>query len=109
MNDDGEYEWLPEMDGGWTADPREVGGRKCSHPGCPRTAVAMFYRPAYRSYGQRARAQRCCDLTDHLYGRRIRDGVVEYHYRVGSPAYIRAKQAFVAATTPVVPQEGDTQ
>src|SRR3990167_1720483 len=93
MIDDTEYEWLPEDTAwGWTADPAVIRGRTCSQPKCLRNAVAAFYRSMRRGLGgYTKRINLCCDLPEHLYGRRVNAGRIEWRYLKGSPAYIRAK------------------
>jgi hypothetical protein len=94
MNNETEYEWLPEpsdLGWGWTTDPSVIAGRKCRQPRCGRPAVAGFYRPAHRGHLTYRFFWACCDNPEHLYGRRIVDGRVEQKAMVGSPFWQRAK------------------
>jgi len=74
-------EWVP--DEGWTTDPEVIGGKLCRRlmggsprKLCGRPAVAALNRRRWTD-GGRAPSWWCyCDDPDHLYGRRIVDGVV---------------------------------
>lgn len=71
MEANGLIEWLP--DSGWTTSPEVVAGKKCRQRGCRRPAVAAL---------RRSNGWWCyCDEPEHLYGRRIENGVV-LHWRV---------------------------
>lgn len=79
------HEWLPDPD--WH---RVDGSRACSWHGCNELAVAYFWRVRGT---RRTRRQFCCSNTEHLYGRRIVNGVVENQYLIGSCAHARALKA----------------
>ena len=85
------HEWLPEYDGAWSTATWLISGKKCrAHRGkCPNAAVAALNRGMRTSRGHRDSWWVYCE--EHLYGRRIRNGVVECDYLVGSPAHAKAK------------------
>jgi hypothetical protein len=64
-------EWVPDSD--WT-----VGGdsRECSFLRCHNSAVASFCRTVYRNGVKGYRRYYYC--VNHLYGRKIEDGVVKF-------------------------------
>ena len=61
--------------------------RVCSHPGCRNQCVAVLYR---KTSSGRTRRQFCC--AEHVYGRRVIDGVVQTNVAADSPA---AKRGYV--------------
>lgn len=97
MNEDDNYEWLPEAFEEWSADQTDIEGRLCRQPNCGRPAVAVMFRRRYRNgFFHRARWG-CCDNPDHLYGRRVVNGRVESRYLKGSIAHQRALERVGAA------------
>lgn len=71
-------EWVPDKD--WTTDPGVVNGKLCRFMAqkkvCRRSAVAALNRGRWTD-GRRVPGWWCyCDDPEHLYGRRIVDGVV---------------------------------
>lgn len=85
-----EREWLPEGPE-WTTSRAVVSGHRCRQRGCDRLAVAALNRGKNTKFGRQDSWWCYCDLPDHLYGRRVVDGRVEWPYVVGSPAWERAK------------------
>ena len=86
-----EYVWLPE-DETWTTDPAIIAGKTCRQRGCDRPAVAALNRGMHL-HNSRLLVDSwwCyCDLSEHLYRRRVRNGVVEHRYLVGSEAHREA-------------------
>lgn len=76
----------PEPATAWIPDPecRVVDGlKRCSRPNCGRPAVMEISRFSW------ARNKRYwwAYCASHTYGRRVRDGVVEWEVDVGSPFY----------------------
>ena len=68
------YEQLEKL---WEPDPAwTIGGngKKCRQPRCGKDAVATLMRA--HGFGSEGRPWAYCG--DHLYGRRIRNGVVEW-------------------------------
>lgn len=88
-----EHEWLPDDDDSWTADEAVIGGKFCSHQKCMNPAAAAFNRPVHRRSTNTHHSRRwyCCADREHMYGRRVVNGVVEFPYMVGSNAWKRAK------------------
>jgi hypothetical protein len=71
-------EWAPDTH--WTTDPAVIAGRGCRFTGGPRQKVCG--KPAVAALNRRyhragAKPSWWCYCGEHLYGRRIRDGVVE--------------------------------
>lgn len=71
------YEWI------WVADERcrvateeEITTRKCRRPYCQGIPVMAMLRSQYTKHGWRDYWWLYCD--EHMYGRRIRGGVVEH-------------------------------
>lgn len=64
------YEWVPDSD--WSLGGN---GMKCRMLGCRKAAVATLMRSHQLSSGVRKVPYRYC--ADHLYGRRINNGIVE--------------------------------
>ena len=88
------YEWMEEIRSGWTTEGVE--DHTCSQPKCSRPAAAKFYRFFHRRGSSQRMLQKnwyCCDLTDHLYGRRLVEGKVQSSVMVGSPHWERLKEA----------------
>lgn len=75
------WAWVPEERGEWQLPgPEDV---RCSQRLCRNPPVAVLIRTVWRYDSEQsgrhvARRWRCCALTEHLYGRRVRDGVIEY-------------------------------
>ena len=71
----GPVEWIVDPD--FTTDPGLVEGHICTQPKCGRVAVALFWREVHLVSGRKAeRRWYCCDVSNHLYGRRVENGVV---------------------------------
>lgn len=83
---DSEYVWLP--DPSWTTDLSVIDGR-CRYKGCQTSAVAAMARNA-RGTRKGWQWWRYCEEHVEGYRRQLRDGIVEYPVRVGSPAYNEA-------------------
>lgn len=74
-------------------DEAVIAGKTCSQGKCHEPAAASFNRTVHRRSSGTTYSRRwyCCADREHIYGRRIVDGVVEFPYMVGSNAWKRAK------------------
>lgn len=81
LEDRGLLEWLPDPK--WTTEPSIIAEKVCRQKHCQQPAVAAFNRsrrpshPVWWCY---------CDTPDHLYSRRIVDGVVLMWHRIRQEA-----------------------
>lgn len=75
------YEWVDD-EGSRVATAEEHTQRKCRRPRCGGKPVMAFLRPRYGS----ARRYWWLYCADHLYGRRIENGVVQYRRLVPDEA-----------------------
>jgi hypothetical protein len=69
--------WRPDED--WTTDPEIVAGRRCRMIRCANPAVAALRRSYHHPTTGENVGQWWTYCADHLYGRRVRDGVVEIY------------------------------
>ena len=86
------YEWLPDIEFE-IVDPSS--GRICRQPRCGRPAAAVFSRQRRTSRGLKKYSWYCCDDPEHLYGRRMRDGIIERQYMVDSHEWEIARTAML--------------
>lgn len=91
LDDEHGYEWVPDED--WSTAGHLIAGRTCRQQKCVRPAAAALNRGRRTPHGEVPSWWCYCDNPKHMYGRRIRDGVVEVRVRVDSPFYHRAKAA----------------
>lgn len=73
--------WVPDRQ--WTTEAAIIAGKRCRRK---LGKHAMCQRPAAAALARRNGWWCYCDDPDHLYGRRINDGVVEVLVTAESPA-----------------------